>query len=103
MCLKPGERLEQANVDLLFFRAAALLQNRTQAVVRVVPCATWAAWLAWAGTPCHSGGMHNLPMQLVEGAFASVDYVLIAWHGKQHYSTLLLTNPSMLGYLHFSC
>lgn len=93
--LEPGQRLPLQCVDLLFFRAAAILRHRDQADVRVVRCDAWLAWLAWAGSSCPSGGEHEMPMQLVEGAFASVDYVLIAWFGSAHYSTLILTNPSM--------
>lgn len=87
-CLLPGEQVNQDAVDIMFRMAAAMLQIRVMADVRVVPGWTWESWLNWAGL----SSMTQLPTMLVEGAFRAVDYVLIPWYSTSHFSTIVIIN-----------
>jgi len=97
--LTPGIELIDLAVDVYMYNAADILLERTGADVRLIPSGVFREWQDWAtrkpGTLVPKStrlASSHPPSSLVKADLTGSDYVLLAWHDRRHYSTVLVCN-----------
>lgn len=110
MSMRPGSKLLDRAADVLMFNAAAILRARTGADVRVVPSGTYREWEDWQKRRYGQAVQRRQPTKQLVSAepptsmslydLSGAEYVLVARHGADHYSTMFFSNfgadPSLM-------
>lgn len=102
MSMRPGSKLLDWAADVLMFNAAAILRARTGADVRVVPSGTYREWEDWQARrtgqlvqrrqPTKQLVSEEPPTSMSTCDLEGAEYILVARHGADHYSTMFFSN-----------
>lgn len=100
--MRPGTKLLDRAADILMYNAAAMLRARTGADVRVVPSGVYKEWEDWVDRRPGETLMRKdlskglvsseVPSSMTKFDFTGAEYVLVARHEADHYSTLFFSN-----------